>query len=37
MRLNNDDLFPNVSGPTVGGGNLTIPENLKLAIEGIPS
>jgi len=29
MRLNNDDLFPSVSGPTVGGGSLTIPGDLK--------
>ncbi len=29
MRLNNDDLFPSVSGPTVGKGSLTIPEDLK--------
>lgn len=29
VRLNNGDLFPSVSGPTVGGGSLTIPEDLK--------
>ncbi len=29
MKLNNGDLFPNVSGPTVGGGSLTIPRDLK--------
>ncbi len=28
MRLNNGDLFPSVSGPTVVGGSLTIPEDL---------
>ncbi len=29
MRLNNSDQFPSVSGLTVGGGSLTIPEDLK--------
>jgi len=29
MKLNNGDLFPSVSGPTVGGGSLTIPKDLK--------
>ncbi len=29
MRLNNGDRFPSVSGPTVGGGGLAIPEDLK--------
>ncbi len=29
MRLNNADLFPSVSGPTVGGESLTIPGDLK--------
>ncbi len=29
MRLNNGDLFPGVSGPVLGGGKLTIPEDLK--------
>ena len=29
MKLNNGDLFPSVSGPTVGGGSLTIPQDLK--------
>ncbi len=29
MRLNNGDQFPSVSGPTVGGGSLTIPEDLR--------
>ena len=29
MRLNNGDRFPSVSGPTVGGGSLTIPEDLR--------
>jgi len=29
MRLNNDDLFPSVSGPPVVGGSLTIPEDLR--------
>ena len=27
MRLNNGDPLPSVSGPTVGGGSLTIPES----------
>ncbi len=30
MRLNNGDLFPSVSGPILGGGKLTIPDDLKL-------
>ena len=29
MMLKNGDLFPSVSGPTVGRGRLTIPEDLK--------
>ena len=29
MRLNNGDKFPSVSGRTVGGESLTIPEDLK--------
>ena len=29
MRLGNGDRFPSVSGPTVGGGSLTIPGDLK--------
>ncbi len=29
MRLNNGDPLPNVSGPTVSEGSLTIPEDLK--------
>ncbi len=29
MMLKNGDLFPSVSGPTVGEGRLTIPEDLK--------
>ncbi len=29
MRLNNGDFFPSVSGPVLGGGKLTIPEDLK--------
>ncbi len=29
MKLNNGDLFPSVNGLTVGGGSLTIPQNLK--------
>ncbi len=29
MRLNNGDRLPSVSGPTGGGGSLTIPEDLK--------
>jgi len=29
MRLNNGDLFPSVTGPILGGGKLTIPEDLK--------
>ena len=29
MRLNNGDLFPSVGGSMVGGGSLTIPEDLK--------
>jgi|LKGT01.1.fsa_nt_gi hypothetical protein len=29
MRLNNGDLFPSVSGLTVGRVSLTIPEDLK--------
>ncbi len=29
IRLNNGDLFPSVSGPTVVGGSLTIAENLR--------
>ncbi len=29
MRLNNGDLFPSVSGSILGGGKLTIPEDLK--------
>ncbi len=29
MMLNNGDQFPSVSGATVGGGRLTIPEDLK--------
>ncbi len=34
MRLNNGDRFPSVSGPTVGGGSLTIPVDSSL-IDGI--
>ncbi len=29
MRLNNGETFPSVSGPILGGGKLTIPEDLK--------
>lgn len=29
MRLNNGDGFPSVSGPTVGGEALTMPDDLK--------
>ncbi len=29
MRLNNGDLFPSVSGLSVGGDSLTIPNDLK--------
>ena len=29
MRLNNGDPYPSVSGPTVGGGSLTISQDLK--------
>ena len=29
MRLNNGESFPSVSGPMLGDGTLTIPEDLK--------
>jgi len=35
MRLNNGDLFPSVSGPTVVGGSLTIPEDLRQEWNGV--